>query len=254
MARFSRQTVRDWSERSEQSARVIMPQVLGLCGARSVIDVGCGLGAWAAECRRLGARDVVAVDGDYVARAELVIAPETFLAHDLTTALRMERTFDLALSLEVAHYLPESRAGGFVTDLCELAPLVLFSAAIPHQGGRGHVNEQWPAWWAERFAEHGYTPVDCVRDEVWEDGRVASWYAQNTLLFASAAAHVPALERHPGWGRCPPRVHPAVYIAYAGGRYQTLRRRMAAALDPPARPSARSSRGSRLTTGDSIGR
>jgi SAM-dependent methyltransferase len=254
MARFSRQTVRDWSERSEQSARVVMPHVLGLCRARSVIDVGCGLGAWAAECRRLGARDVVAVDGDYVARAELVIAPEAFLAHDLTTPLRMERRFDLALSLEVAHYLPESRAGGFVADLCELAPLVLFSAAIPHQGGRGHVNERWPAWWAERFAQHGYTPVDCVRDEVWEDGRVASWYAQNTLLFVSAAAHVPRLDGHPGLGRCPARVHPAVYIAYAGGRYQTLRRRIAAALEPPAGVSGRSSTVSRPPTGNPIGR
>jgi SAM-dependent methyltransferase len=238
MAPFSTQTLRAWNELSQQSARAVLPTVFGLCRARSVIDVGCGFGAWAAECGRLGAREVVGVDGDYVARGELVIPAETFVTHDLIRPLRMGHRFDLAISLEVAHYLPESRAGGFVADLCKLAPLVLFSAAIPHQGGGGHVNERWPTWWAERFAEHDYIPVDCVRDEVWEDQRVASWYAQNTLLFVAADAHVPALDGHPGWGRCPARVHPTIYLAYAGGRYHALRRRMAAALEPAARLSA----------------
>jgi hypothetical protein len=30
---------------------------------------------------------------------------------------------------------------------------------------------------------------------------------------------------HYGYGRCPARVHPAVYMTYAAGRYHTLRRR-----------------------------
>ena len=110
----------------------------------------------------------------------------------------------------------------------------------------------WPARGSEqksslahpilRFAQHGYTPVDCIRDEVWEDERVAGWYAQNTLLFVAADAQVPALDGHPGWGRCPPRVHPELYITYADGRYQRLRRRVAAALELTARPRPRNSR------------
>jgi hypothetical protein len=133
---------------------VVLPIVFELCRPRSAIDVGCLFGAWAAECRRLGVDEVVAVDGGYVSVSDLLIPGDAFLAHDLNQPLRLERKFDLAISLEVAHYLPESRAGGFVADLCELAPMVLFSAAIPHQGGIGHVSEQWPGW-AERFAEHG---------------------------------------------------------------------------------------------------
>jgi hypothetical protein len=72
---------------------------------------------------------VVGVDGDYVDVNDVVIPGDAFVVHDLSRPLRLERTFDLAISLEVAHYLPESRAGGFVADLCELAPLATTGCA-----------------------------------------------------------------------------------------------------------------------------
>jgi hypothetical protein len=90
-----------------------------------------------------------------------------------------------------------------------------------------------------------------VRDEVWEDERVASWYAQNTLLFVASDAHVPALKGHAGWGRCPARVHPTVYMTYAGGRYHALRRRVSAALDPARQWSGREPRSPGRPTGGS---
>jgi SAM-dependent methyltransferase len=226
MGRFSAGTLRDWSELSESSARVVLPLVFELARPASVVDVGCLFGAWADECRRLGADDVLGIDGDYVDRAALAIP---FVARDLMRPLRLERGFDLAICLEVAHYLPEGRAESFVRDLCLLAPMVLFSAAIPFQGGLHHLNEQWPEYWAERFAKHGYAPVDCIRDAVWDDAHVARWYAQNTLLFVADGAPL-SVANHPGYGRCPARVHPEQYLTYAAGRYQALRRRVAGAI------------------------
>jgi hypothetical protein len=64
--------------------------------------------------------------------------------------------------------------------------MLLFSAAIPLQGGTGLLNEQSPTYWARLFAFHGYLPIDCVRGKVWEDDRVEWFYAQNTLVFANA--------------------------------------------------------------------
>ncbi len=71
----------------------------------------------------------------------------------------------------------------FIASLCGLAPAVLFSAAIPFQGGNHHLNEQWPDKWAELFKEHDYVPVDFLRKRVWQNEAVEWWYAQNTLLF-----------------------------------------------------------------------
>jgi hypothetical protein len=234
-AAFSAHTLRSWSERSAASARVVLPVVFALHRPACVVDVGCLFGAWAAVCRDLGIEDVVAVDGEYVERSELLVPERSFLGRDLSMPLHVERTFDLAICLEVAHYLPESRAAGLVADLCALAPVVLFSSAIPFQGGEHHVNEQWPAYWARRFAEHGYTPVDCVRDAVWEHPDVASWYAQNALLFVSDEVQT-AFAAQPGYGCCPARVHPSVYLSYASGRYHALRR---AAADRMARLTRR---------------
>ena len=216
--------LRAWSDESVESARTILPLIFALSRPASVVDVGCSIGNWAAVCRELGVDDVIGVDGDYVDRSALRIPESRFVAHDLTQPLRLERTFHLAISLEVAEHLPEERADGFVADLCELAPMVLFSAAIPYQGGLQHVNEQWPAYWVQRFGDHGYTPVDCVRDEVWDDPRVSDWYAQNTLLFVSEGVGTPAITGHYGFGRSAARVHPAVFTKYAGSRYQVLRR------------------------------
>src|SRR5262249_37804156 len=170
---------------AHRSARAVVPLVLGLVPARSVIDVGCGQGTWLAVFAAHGATDVTGVDGDYVDRDRLEIPPDRFRGQDLSRPLAAGRTFDLAVSLEVAEHLPESAAEGFVESLTRLAPVVLFSAAAPYQGGQNHVNEQWPAYWAEHFAAHGYRPVDCLRRRIWTNPDVERWCAQNTFLYVA---------------------------------------------------------------------
>jgi SAM-dependent methyltransferase len=170
-------------EGARRSARVIVPLIVDRVRPRSVVDVGCGLGTWLAVFLENGIADVVGVDGDYVDRARLEIPPESFLPRDLSRALHLDRTFDLAVSLEVAEHLPAECAATFVDSLTTLSPFVVFSAAIPFQGGTNHVNEQWPDYWAALFEERGFAPVDCIRREVWSNEAVEWWYAQNILLF-----------------------------------------------------------------------
>jgi SAM-dependent methyltransferase len=169
-----------------RSAEVMVPLVLELLPARSVVDVGCGDGSWLAVFRKLGVDEILGVDGEYVDRSLLQIPQDRFQALDLTKPFGLGRVFDLAVSLEVAEHLPAGCAPVFVECLTRLAPFVLFSAAIPFQGGEHHVNEQWPDKWAELFKEHGYLPVDFIRKQVWKNAAVEWWYAQNTLLFVRA--------------------------------------------------------------------
>lgn len=173
---------------SATSAELVVPRIISLLHPRSVVDVGCGLGAWLAAFIKAGVSDIQGVDGDYVDRSMLAIPPEKFRAHDLTTPLRLDRTFDLAVSLEVAEHLPESAAETFVDSLTRLAPegAIVFSAAVPGQGGNHHVNERWPSWWAAKFAARGFMPADALRPSVWAEHSVEWWYRQNTILYISA--------------------------------------------------------------------
>ena len=163
----------EFFERLEQpaarSARIMVPMLLDLVGPRSVVDVGCGTGAWLSVFREKGIRDVLGIDGDYVDRDRLLIPRDSFLAADLIQPLRLDRRFDLVLSLEVAEHLPDSAAVSFIKSLTRLAPVVLFAAAVPGQGGWNHLNEQWPEYWARLFDEFEFQPVDCIRDQVWDN-------------------------------------------------------------------------------------
>jgi SAM-dependent methyltransferase len=170
-------------DRAERSARAVVPLVTDRFRPSSVVDVGCGSAAWLKVFREVGVVDVVGIDGPYVQPEALRIAPELFIGHDLAEPLRLDRVFDIAISLEAAHYVPEERAAGLVESICSLAPVVLFGAAVPHQGGGPGLNRQWPCWWAELFARQGFRAEDWIRPLVWDDERVDWWYAQNTILY-----------------------------------------------------------------------
>ncbi|MGA7394345.1 MAG: methyltransferase domain-containing protein, partial [Terrimicrobiaceae bacterium] len=149
----------------------------------TVIDVGCGVGTWLAVLTESGVPDVWGIDGDYVDRSLLQIPRERFLPHDLTMPIHLERRFDLVLCLEVAEHLPADSAPTLVDSLVGLGPVIVFSAAIPYQGGTHHLNEQWPEYWTRLFAARGYAPVDNVRRQIWQLDDVQWYYAQNILLF-----------------------------------------------------------------------
>ena len=176
------------TEGTRESARTVIPAVIELLQPASVLDVGCGTGTWLSEWRRAGVADVVGIDGDYVDRAVLQLAADQFVAADLRRPFSLDRKFDLVQSFEVAEHLDEAYADAFVESLTAHGETILFSAAVPGQGGTHHVNEQWPSYWAEKFAKAGYTAYDVIRPRFWTDPRVVWWYKQNILLFARGRA------------------------------------------------------------------
>lgn len=211
---------------SERSARAVVPLVIELVAPRSVVDVGCGPGTWLSVFREAGIPDVLGVDDAGAARQRLRIPQELFRSADLRKPLSLDREFDLAVSLEVAEHLPEEYAATFVASLARLAPVVLFSAAIPFQGGRGHVNEQWPEYWAKLFATHGFLVTDPLRRRLWHNPNVEYWYAQNMLLFvrATEVGNFPGLQEETA--RADPAqlalVHPIAYLRAADPAYVSM--------------------------------
>jgi hypothetical protein len=72
-----------------------------------------------------------------------------------------------------------------VKSLTNLAATIVFSAAIPGQGGVGHCNEKWPWYWQNLFADHGYRQYDPFRHLFWHNQDIAVWYRQNMFVYAN---------------------------------------------------------------------
>lgn len=176
----------DIRETSRHAARTIAPMVLDLVGpVSSVVDIGCGNGIWLSVWRELGAARATGLDGAHVDREMLEIPVNDFIAADLSKPLPSLPRYDLAMTLEVVEHLPNARAESIVDELVALAPVVLFSAAIPGQLGDGHINLEWQDSWAERFERRGYRVLDPIRPRIWRDMSISWWYQQNILMFAS---------------------------------------------------------------------
>ena len=163
----------------------VTPLVLELYRPNSVVDVGCGLGGWLASFQAHGVKDILGIDGDYIDQERLDISLEHFKAIDISKPFTLDRTYDLAVCLEVAEHLAPEYATDFVESLTRLAPVILFSAAIPLQEGVNHLNEQWPEYWVQKFMARGFLPVDTIRKKIWSRDDIPVWYRQNILLFCT---------------------------------------------------------------------
>jgi SAM-dependent methyltransferase len=208
-----------WHQDSSlNSARTVLPLVFEAVPAKSLLDIGCGNGTWLKAAGDLGVADYMGVDGSYVDVKDLLIPRERFVAMDLEKATPLGRRFDLVMSLEVAEHISPQHADAFVSFVAAHGDVILFSAACPNQEGTDHRNEQWPAYWADKFAKLGYRAIDGLRMRLLSERNVAWWYPQNMLLYATAAGmeRFPKLAAMPAFeaGRVPSLVHPHLFAAW----------------------------------------
>ncbi len=230
---YSHQFFDQQSAGSLASARAVLRELFAAAPIGSVVDVGCGVAPWLRAALELGADRAAGLDGDYVDRARLLVDPARFRPCDLETgnlrqAIGDDEPFALAMCMEVAEHLSPGRAQPFVAELCGLSDLVLFSAAVPGQGGLNHINEQWPDYWAVAFESNGFACFDVLRPRLWNRNECEWWYLQNVLLFArrDSTAFEIARRLGPSIASPPmPLVHPRMFshaIRYKGERIAEL--------------------------------
>lgn len=165
------------------SAKEIVPILLERFHPNSIVDVGCGTGSFALEFIHNKVEDVLGFEGLWVKDVKTVLDKDKYIYCDISEKLEIAREFDLCLCLEVAEHLDYSKARTLISNLTQLSPRVVFSAAIPLQGGNHHVNEQWPDYWASIFADEGFYLEWDPRLSIWNNSRIAPCYRQNLLVF-----------------------------------------------------------------------
>jgi SAM-dependent methyltransferase len=157
--------------------------ILHLYSPKRVIDVGCGPGKLSQRFAEAGI-EVTAVDG--FASPAFTHANISFTRVDLNSRdalMRLEQMgpFDLAVCLEVAEHLAPSVSSTLISVLTKLAPVVVFSAAVPEQGGHGHINLKSRELWHQEFVNNRFHCADRVRVLLRGEATVAAWYRLNIV-------------------------------------------------------------------------
>lgn len=179
---------------SLESAQEIVPLLVSLYNPKSVVDVGCGTGSFANEFLNMGIAEVIGYEGKWMEAVATLLPKDRYIFQDLTEPVTPSRTYDLCVCLEVAEHIDAVDAPVLIELLTTLSTRIVFSAAIPNQGGNHHVNEQWPLYWSKLFLEKGFYLERDPRLELWNNDNIAACYRQNLLIFSS---HVGNSGSHP---------------------------------------------------------
>ena len=209
---------------SASTARKLVPVIASILHPQSVIDVGCGVGAYLAEFKRLGINDLQGVDGTLPDDRVLMVSPDLIMIRDLRKPLSIGRKYDLVLSIEVAEHLPSYCSDTFVDSLISLGDVVVFSAAIPRQRGTYHINEQWQDYWARKFANRGFGHSTTLREMIWADDELDPVVRQNIILYSCFSLDPSSLTELESQSLRELRiVHPELYLMRtAPGRLKDL--------------------------------
>ncbi len=173
---------------AQQNAPKVIPSMLHCFpGISSVIDVGCGSGAFVAEFNRAGVRGIGfehSAHGIALARNQGVDCRYFDVAQMGDGQLSVSA--DLVYSFEVAEHVPVALADNFVDFVASLGPLVIFAAAQPNQGGIGHINEQPIDYWIKKFEKKGYSFCESETNTLrvaFHVSLTSDWFYKNTCVF-----------------------------------------------------------------------
>ncbi len=208
--------VHDEKRNLSKAPNAIIPLVFDFIKPASVVDIGCGTGNFLKAFKTYGVKDVLGIDGAWADKKLVAVNLDNgeFFEADLESfdSSSIQKTFDLALCLEVAEHLSAQAADRLVQNLVRLSHTVLFSAALPGQGGYKHINEQWATYWEEKFKKHDYYFWDIMRPQIANHPDVPFWFQQNLFVVAHKD-HPPQFDASRiNFQKCYNYVHPDVYL------------------------------------------
>ena len=175
----------DLADVSQEAAVKIVPVLTQIIGVPdSVVDLGGGTGAWCKAFKQIGSSKVRCIDSPSVLNScNLLIDKNEFIPMDLSRSLPPIEICNLAISTEFCEHIPKSQSEHLVEFLTQSSNIILFSSAIPGQGGIGHINEQRPSYWQTIFSKKGYERLDVIRPLIIFELSIPSYLRQNLYLY-----------------------------------------------------------------------
>jgi hypothetical protein len=174
--------------RASIAASIVMGSVKQWYSPSSIVDYGAGPGVWSIEAAKVFPNaSVLALDYEAA-----TIFSEEFESKRPKNLITLELNFeeeksipvvnlDMAICVEVLEHLSEEAANRVFNSICSTAGIVIFSAAVPGQGGTGHINEKPKNYWVSRFVENDFLVFDTFAQNL-QHPQVPDYYRNNCFL------------------------------------------------------------------------
>jgi SAM-dependent methyltransferase len=155
---------------------------------RTAVDVGCGTGQILARLAEKGV-EVRGLEGSRHAIARSQVA-DRIVRCNLEKGVPQVGRFDLCICIEVAEHLPPRLSEKLAAGLTGLSDRVVFTAAVPGQGGTHHINEQPRQFWLDLFAARGFreSPLTEELRRGTADIPEPEWMSRNLIVLEREAA------------------------------------------------------------------
>jgi len=158
---------------------------------QSIVDFGCATGSSLFYALKQGVSDVLGIEGSPEAFSNLLIDKKYIIQHDLREPLKVDRKYDIALSIEVAEHINKKYTDIYLESMCNSSDLIIFTGATPNQGGKCHINEQSHEWWIQKFREHSFGLDEKmtgllkrkIKENIKAGKFTAFWLVPNIMVF-----------------------------------------------------------------------
>ncbi|GJQ43211.1 MAG: hypothetical protein JETCAE03_27090 [Ignavibacteriaceae bacterium] len=164
-------------------AKEILPSLFTIINTpSSIVDLGGGLGGWCKAFQEYGVLNTNCIDHPSINLNDLLINKNNFIPCNFEVDMPPLLKSDLAVCIEFAEHIKTKLSSKIVNYLTSCSNTILFSAAIPGQGGLGHINEQWPFFWVEAFQRESFHFLDVIRPLIIENDKIPYYLRQNIFL------------------------------------------------------------------------
>lgn len=151
------------------------------------LDVGCGQGLLISVLSTLHGKNCQGVEGSAAAVEFADDAVREHIRVATIAELELSQQYDLVSCVEVLEHVPEEESDAAISFLTQSAKRwIYFSAAIPGQGGTGHINCQPSIYWILAMRRHGFDlaldACEALRERI-VGMTPCVWLPQNALIF-----------------------------------------------------------------------